>query len=132
MKKDLVLYILVRNDLKSLNPGKMAAQVSHAANQFAYEVSTGEWNTHDRIDLKDWQGERGFGKCIVLDAAINEIIILIDKTISHNIVSGITHDHSYPVKDGKVTHLIPLDTCAFIFGEKDMLVPYVGCLKLRK
>jgi hypothetical protein len=37
MKKDLALYILMRNDLASMNVGRCMAQASHASNAFIYK-----------------------------------------------------------------------------------------------
>ena len=34
-----VLYILMRNDMKSMNPGKAMAQASHASNAFVNTAS---------------------------------------------------------------------------------------------
>jgi len=34
------------------------------------------------------------------------------------VVAGWVHDPTYPIRDGEVTHLIPLNTCAFVFGTK--------------
>ena len=47
-----VLYILCRNDLASLNPGKMAAQVAHAGMDFILAI-----NREDRENLLDLYNE---------------------------------------------------------------------------
>ena len=44
--KDPYLYILMRDDLESLNTGKAVAQGAHAANQFMF-------NMERRVDLVD-------------------------------------------------------------------------------
>ena len=31
----------------------------------------------------------------------------------------IIHDPTYPLQDGDTTHFIPVDTCGYIFGDKD-------------
>ncbi len=43
---------------------------------------------------------------------------------------GVVHDPTYPLADGDVTHLIPLDTCGWAFGPPDILAPVIGELDL--
>ena len=38
--KDLAVYVLVRNDLPSMNPGKAMAQVHHAGVQMMFNHAT--------------------------------------------------------------------------------------------
>ena len=45
-----VLYILMRTDMDSMNPGKAMAQASHASNTFVFRF--GKENL-----VKQWQGE---------------------------------------------------------------------------
>ena len=87
------LYLLVRNDLPSMNTGKAIAQAAHAANQFIFEHGT---NPH----VKRWQSEGiGFGTTITLsvnmvqlDSAINT-----NKAIYKNSAfRGIVTDTTYP------------------------------------
>jgi len=50
---DLILYILLRNDMASMNPGKAAAQACHAANMFTWEMDLA--NTYkDPTVWRDW------------------------------------------------------------------------------
>lgn len=66
------LYILMRNDLQSMNPGKAMAQACHGANQFIHE-----WG-HKKA-VRRWQKEgNGFGTTIVLS---------VDKEILHRVMS---------------------------------------------
>lgn len=142
--RDVRLYVLVRNDLASLNPGKAAAQATHAANQCVYELRK---RIRERIDrrqypilssdehhmsslLNSWEEYRGFGTCIVLAAPIDEIYKIVQQTKQNGYHSNITHDPSYPLRDGTITHLIPLDTCAYIFGLKEQLEPFLCHLSL--
>jgi peptidyl-tRNA hydrolase len=107
-----MLYILMRTDLDSLNPGKAIAQGAHAANQFVSECGNDP-------DVQKWTREtsQGFGTTIVLaveDAdALHYYTSLAD---DDSIYNGITHDPSYPIRDGKVVHTIPLDTCGYVFS----------------
>lgn len=68
MEKDLVLYILMRNDLASMTPGRCMAQASHASNAFIHR-----WGKQTYV--KDWQNqtEDGFGTAIVLAADLLSI-----------------------------------------------------------
>lgn len=63
MKKDLALYILMRNDLASMNAGRAMAQASHASNAFIHKFG-------NEPDVKSWkrQTTQGFGTAIVLSA----------------------------------------------------------------
>lgn len=118
------LYILMRNDLASLNAGKAVAQGTHAANQMVGELRK---NPEQMLvfapgsifaALHVWEKEaRHFGTCIVL--AVNEAQMrasvakaLGDALPSH---AGICHDPTYPLMDGKTFHFIPVDTCAYVF-----------------
>ncbi len=115
-----VLYILMRNDLDSLNPGKAMAQASHASNQFVHNVTSGSISI-DKELYNMWSNEttQGFGTVLVLsvnEAQLQSSIMMADKHLSH---CGIVHDPTYPIQDGDVVHHIPLDTCGYVFGDKD-------------
>lgn len=118
------LYILMRNDLASLNAGKAVAQGTHAANQMVGDLRK---QSEQQLlftpgslfaALNVWEKEaRHFGTCIVL--AVNEAQMrasvakaLGDALPSH---AGICHDPTYPLMDGKTFHFIPVDTCAYVF-----------------
>ena len=125
MTNDPYLYILMRNDIESLNAGKAIAQGAHAANQFVHELIR-DIERDDHIELEilysQWKNstKQGFGVTVTLGANINEIhqIVTLAQGIE-DVKANITHDPSYPLKDGNVTHLLPLDTCAYVFGDKN-------------
>jgi peptidyl-tRNA hydrolase len=103
----------MRTDLDSLNPGKAMAQAAHAANQFAFEFKGNEF-------LERWEAETGFGFGTTIVLAIEDEADLNYYTSyaeDMGLPNGITHDPSYPIRDGKVTHLLPLDTCGYIFSD---------------
>ena len=119
------LYILMRNDLASLNAGKAVAQGTHAANQMVGELRASAMHSimepspnSIHAALAVWEKEaHHFGTCIVL--AVNEAQMrasvakaLGDTQPSH---AGICHDPTYPLMDGKTFHFIPVDTCAYVF-----------------
>lgn len=76
------LYIVMRNDLPSLNPGKLAAQAAHVAN---VAVERG----HRKI-VRQWQNQtkQGFGTTIVLGAPL----VFIRSHMGANAV----YDPTYP------------------------------------
>jgi len=118
-----VLYILMRNDMDSMNAGKGMAQASHASNAFVFET------VHSAL-FEKWQHEtkQGFGTVLVLE--VNEAQMRTAATVADSLgfVSGVVHDPTYPLRDGEVCHLLPIDTCAYVFGDKNdpMLNRLVG------
>lgn len=130
------LYILMRQDLDSLNPGKKVAQGAHAANQFVFEFKRDSEKPSypaRMLGLFDqWQSStpQGFGVTICLGIDGNKLPMVIGAAKKMNLPAGVTHDPSYPVTDGLVTHLIPLDTCGYVFGDKDDLVALLGQFNL--
>lgn len=132
-----VLYILMRNDLNSMNPGKGMAQASHASNAFWKEVN--ERLFADTIAPEDvenarlaniWQMDtnQGFGTVLVLSVneAQMDAAVRVAKVCGY--VAGVVHDPTYPVPDGAVVHYLPMNTCAYVFGNKNdfMLQHIVG------
>lgn len=118
------LYILMRNDLASMNAGKAVAQGTHAANQMVGELwkqSAQQLFYHPGTiyaALEVWQKEANyFGTCIVLSVNEKQMRSSVDKAKSDDNPShaGICHDPTYPLKDGETFHHIPVDTCAYIF-----------------
>lgn len=117
-----VLYILMRNDLDSMNPGKAMAQASHASNAFVHNrLRMREGRPADEDLYLSWKTEthQGFGTVLVLAVNKDEMeqAVAVAKMAEYD--ADIIHDPTYPLKDGEVCHFIPLDTCAYIFGNKD-------------
>lgn len=120
-----VLYILARTDLASMNPGKLAAQCSHASNAFWKHINDEYFDVVPETEITRlaniWQLEttQGFGTVLVL--GVNEIEMRTAVDVAKNLgyVSGVVHDPTYPLVDGDFCHYIPLDTCAYIFGDKN-------------
>jgi hypothetical protein len=122
MKKipeDYHLYCLMRNDLDSLNAGKAMAQAMHAqamASQMLDEVGK---TCHPHATA--WEGwkaqtKQGFGTTIVLGANMGQIERALHVFSAAGLANGLVHDPTYPLMDGQVLHLIPVDTCAWVFG----------------
>jgi len=120
LTRELRLYILMRTDLDSLNPGKAMAQANHAFGALKKRIRS---NIVRQPDYLSWQEQtaQDFGTCIVLGGTEGGIQKCLDDIyrLKLPVVAGWVHDPSYPVKDGEVTHLIPLNTCAFVFGSKE-------------
>lgn len=138
------LYILMRTDMASMNPGKAVAQGAHAANMFG-EIMAGRRNTllqmpgDEQIDDNDaavqfiqWQGERMFGTTITLGVNYEQLLEKVKQSLGAGFVAGICHDPTYPLRDGDYTHLIPVDTCGYVFGSKEDLSAILGDLELMK
>jgi hypothetical protein len=129
------LYIVMRNDMVSMNAGKAMAQAAHAANQFVFELKSDV--THPRLldevryAYKEWaeSTKGGFGTTIVLAGSIKDIEDVFVTSVQSNyphidpddiyegysVYSGIVNDPTYPIKDGEVTHLVSVDTCTYVF-----------------
>ena len=146
---DYVLYILIRNDLPSMNVGRAAAQASHASNAFIHEFGK-------RKDVKTWQKSttQGFGTAIILSASSPVIQSVLNScdSISENIPIGWVVDPEYGVPvtkelfdfinkkvfsveplikpDGTVVFFRSEKTCAYVFGRKSELTNVVGFLPL--
>ena len=60
-----VLYILMRTDMDSMNPGKAMAQASHAGSTFVHNAEPG-YNVDEEL-FNAWQKEtpQGFGPCLL-------------------------------------------------------------------
>lgn len=138
MKKP-TLYILMRDDLTSLNPGKGMAQAAHAANAFVHRLSRVNKRHPIHALYKAWAREtpQGFGTTIVLAGTVNRFeksIELVESDGGLSIggdpdpfVFGTINDPTYPLRDGRFTHLIPLDTCCYLFCDREKEI--AGLLK---
>lgn len=112
------LYILMRSDMASLNPGRAMAQAAHAANQFIFEA---QFNVDQNLQnkVREWQEETpyGFGTTIVLDAHSDELIYKTLTWLSpKDYFAREVVDPEYVIKDGEVAvTLRDVLTCAFVF-----------------
>lgn len=132
-----ILYIIARTDLASMNPGKLAAQVAHGASQAAYSVSR-YGNSETKRLYSIWENEaQGFGTTIVLNGGHNEYFASLSREAQIEVESmddahyGLIHDPTYPLRDGSFTHLIPVDTCFWVFAPKGSVEAISG-LSLHK
>lgn len=109
------LYIIMREDLWDMNPGKGMAQAAHAQAEFeAYLTSSVNDGTNEFWQaISCWREERNFGITLVLNAPKSEWM---------EIVSGVHHcgyvvDPTYPYRNyyGKVFTSTE-DTCMWVFA----------------
>lgn len=125
-----VLYILMRTDLASMNPGKACAQASHASNAFVEYMKGTMCEIDQGLECESqcnrWQGFEnedgtynsnglGFGTVIVLGATGDEMYEVVSYAQRLSVHAGVVNDPTYPLRDGQVTHVFPLDTCAWVF-----------------
>ena len=127
---DVTLYILMRTDLASLNPGKAMAQASHA-----YGALKSVIRKYPEVQRHYLHGmdstEQEYGTTIVLGGNAGDIEYALALAEGDaGIVSGWVHDPTYPILDGEVTHLLPIDTCAFVFGSRAKCVLALNSLEL--
>lgn len=87
METDYVLYILMRTDIPSMNPGKAMAQASHASNAFVSKLNELRKLAKDNNDKRDyiphqlemeahgWETstDQGFGTVLVLGCELDDI-----------------------------------------------------------
>lgn len=146
--KDPVLYILMRNDLASMNPGKAMAQASHASNAFIHQYDI-KIHTIDKVYamlVEEWKSStnQGFGTVLVLSANYDEMIQAIGNAKEMGFeLSDVVVDPTYPyIVNTEVASLISelsdtsfrkkLNdkemllfrkeiTCGYIFGDKGKL-----------
>lgn len=113
------LYIVVREDIADLNPGKMAAQTAHAQADFDAHVETQYLDDQFQSAHIAWCETRNFGVTLVLSTTLDKIKE-IKQRIAH---SDYVVDPTYPWRNwyGKtfVTNEI---TClwAFVWTEQDI------------
>lgn len=125
----LVVYLLVRTDMDSMNPGKGHAQSHHAGTQMAMKDRQ-VWTVKQQNMLKAWAGDRGFGTVLSMGCTNRQMNDALAIATRLGFPCAVVNDPSYPLLDGSVVHLFPLDTCAYIFGPKIAIERAVARLDL--
>jgi len=116
------LYILMRGDMDSLNPGKAVAQGTHAQSLFDFEMDHVPQEDKFQKMHEDWLAQGGgFGTALCLEVTERQLHQVVEFVERSGFPAGIVLDTSYPLQDGKTLHLIPVHTCGYIFGDKDEL-----------
>lgn len=129
-----ILYILMRQDLASMNAGKAVAQGAHAANIMQTRIQE-EGTLEQKAILESWLADRAFGTTITLTVDDRALLKVLDLHAKHpsaaqHSVAGEVVDPTYPLRDGAVTHLINLRTCGYLFGLKEEIGYMVSGLEL--
>jgi len=151
------LYVLARNDLTSMNAGKLAAQVGHATSLFHERMFERQLEEMAKTRAREEAEQRGApsspvepdralaeyfvwktqaGRCgtqIVLAATPRQmelVLMLAEQLPDHIALSGRWVDPTYPVRDGEVTHLVPLLTTAYVFCSAVVARALLGHLPL--
>lgn len=111
------LYILMRTDLASMNPGKAMAQAAHAGQHFQESA--------DKKTLDEFNDTRGFGRTIVLELNDGYNIEQMVHELGKQYHADFILDPTYPLQDGRASLAVPVITCAYVFVPKDSVIPEV-------
>lgn len=117
------LLIIMRNDMRSMTPGRCAAQAAHASTAFSTRMEKIFENENtvaagDQFDsYLDWRDSttQNFGTTIVAQANLSTIEELEFLASKENLISAMIVDPTYPVRDGQTVHLVSVVTCSYIF-----------------
>lgn len=123
INRDLAVYVLVRTDLPSMNPGKAMSQCHHAGVQMMHTYSTDPMVIAYIMDGAK-QGGGGFNTTIVLGATYDQICAAQPMATMLGqpdyLLCGSVIDPSYPfVVDKEIADLIPKTETTKIVGELD-------------
>ena len=120
-----VLYVLVRT-MDSMNPGKAEAHSGHAANAFVEKTIVRPLlDGPDEMQVSDLAMEwrtattQGFGTQINLYATFEQMKSVVELATRLGFDAEIVHDPEYPLFDGTICHHLPMDTAAYVFGDKN-------------
>lgn len=116
MSSNAILYIVMREDLWGMNPGKGMAQAAHAQAEFVeyltYAASAEIKGFREAYTY--WREDRSFGTTLVLSAPKNEWMDIQSGVIHYGYVT----DPSYPYRNhyGK-SFTVSEDTCMWVFAK---------------
>lgn len=151
---DYALYILMRYDLKSMGPGRAAAQASHAANAFIHKYGK-------RKDVQKWQKQtkQGFGTAIILSVDSDTLYNVINTAtsgfkapsnyvmdpeyvirVTHEVAQLLSQNYDaahcnykfdYDTADADTVSIVRSEnTCGYVFGDREKLKDLLGTLSL--
>lgn len=136
------LYVLMRNDLTSLNTGKAMAQATHAGHALTAKVEKLQNEKLTELYV-NWANttRQGFGTTIVLSVNVKELVETVSMLEDNvGIATEAVYDPTYPyIVDNEFANLIPetVDTskrfqkdgktvmfrneitCGYVFGDKN-------------
>lgn len=114
------LYIVMREDIPSMNPGKGMAQAAHAQAEFDAYLDC-EFSENDELahNYTCWREDMLFGTTIVLRAEQHKLIELVE-TIEH---CGLVVDRTYPWQNWYGKRFVSSETTcvwAFVYNEAEL------------
>ncbi len=95
MERDLAVYVMVRNDLPSLNPGKAGSQVHHAGVQMMVKYATHKL-VRQYVEDGVAQGADQFNTTLTVSANLQHIETAISRAKSIDVLCDILIDPTYP------------------------------------
>lgn len=128
------LLILMRNDMDTMTGGRAAAQASHATSLFTVRAElamssplTEDKEVKDRImdppgqTYVDWRcaTPQFFGTAIVVGVSERELLSYVAMAQECGYQAEIVSDPTYGVKDGRTIHFLPVNTCGYVFVNRD-------------
>lgn len=123
------LYIVMREDLWDMNPGKGMAQAAHA--QANFDEYTEDHYTDDlfRNAHLAWSEDRAFGTTLVLSVPSDQWPN-IQVNVEHY---GVVHDLTYPYRNwyGQ-TFVMHTHTCMWVFAITDAEIEHMKQWKLHQ
>lgn len=125
------LYIVMREDLWDMNPGKGMAQAAHAQSDF--DAHLFPMSIPDAYEFQDavkaWREDRSFGSTVVLHEPLNTML----QILSYMPHSGIVRDPTYPYRNhyGKMFTRGEL-TCMWAFAYTEEEINYMKQWKLHQ
>ena len=110
------LYIVMRDDIPDMNPGKGMAQAAHAQADFeawTRVIYEEEAQFSELVEcLNEWKEDRTFGRTLVLHATAKQIEDLVKNTS----FSDTTVDPTYPWRNHYGQLFVSEEmTCAWVF-----------------
>lgn len=124
MKNDKpILYVFMRTDLPDHTPGKALAQCNHAGTEFV--IRAGQAIEQEGRDselaaaFEQWVDEAfTFGTCVVLGVGHEELLRLKPALEDYALLSGLTLDPTYPIRNGHEVITAPVITCGWAFARR--------------
>ena len=121
------LYIVMREDLWDMNPGKGMAQAAHAQADFDVYTENNYTNDAFRSAHITWCEDRNFGVTLVVNASLKQFED-IEYNTSH---AGVVVDPTYPYRNyyGKI-FTTWVETCMWVFATTDEEIEYMKQFEL--
>jgi hypothetical protein len=121
------LYIIMREDLWDMNPGKGMAQAAHAQADFDTYAENHYTDDDFRSAHIRWCEDRNFGTTLVLSAPSDTISLILESMP----YAGIVVDPTYPYRNyyGKVFTSSEI-TCAWVFATTEEEIEFMKEWKL--